>query len=274
MSVLIRISVLVWWFTHLAHNVLSAPYFAEEVVSYVPGTGVTLNNPEVALGQPAWITGSQPFDGNWSPFNPHWTADNLVQVGYGGHLSLQMERFVDVSSAGLHLGIWGNTFLAMGSGGRATDPAVMAGVDVAELAVSQNGVDFVSIGEVSLAWFGNYWSDSSGPFSQEPGTIPADFGQPFSAGLADFNGLTYGEILNVLDGTAGGTWIDLSSTGLEKVGWIRFSGIIEGSTVEICAISINSDLAGAVVPEPATGLMLALGFGGWMIYAKKRLYPC
>jgi len=216
------------------------------------------------------MTGANPWDGNFSPFNPHYTGDHIVQVGTGGHLTVRLERFVLVQPGHLHLGVWENVFLTDAGGGRARNPAVVAGADSAVVEASDDGVNFVSLGTVHFTWFGNYWADSNGPYSKVSGNVRADFGKPFSATLADFDGLSYTAILEKLDGTAGGTWIDLTPSGLAQVGWIRFSGVTTG-TLEIDAVAINTSLAGPpTIPEPTTAGLMGMALAAAIFFRRKR----
>jgi len=65
----------------------------------------------------------------------------------------------------------------------------------------------------------------------------------------------------VLNGSAGGTWLDISTTGLAQVGFIRFTvpeNALSRISLEVDAVSIAGGALGApTVPEPGT-LALAL----------------
>ena len=68
----------------------------------------------------------------------------------------------------------------------------------------------------------------------------------------------------MLDGSAGGHWLDLSAAGLAEVGYIRFSVPDDADAetslnIELDAVSINGQKVGDVVPEPATMSLLAVG---------------
>jgi hypothetical protein len=232
-----------------AHALFASPatvYTGAEVVAYEPGAGVwsSLTAPEAAVGLPSASSGTGPSDGNFSPFNPHYRPGEIVQVGAGGNLTVRLERFVRVTPQQRHLGVWENIFLVAASGGVVGSPPSVFGADSAIVEVSANGTDFVSLGPVNFSVFGNHWADSPGPYSKTPGTLRADFGRPFTGDLASLGGATYAEVLGFLDGTAGGTWIDLSPSGLDRVGWVRFSGVAAGMTLEIDAVTINTALAG------------------------------
>ncbi|MFM8457594.1 MAG: hypothetical protein ACKOB0_01415 [Chthoniobacterales bacterium] len=248
------------WLAVSAEAVGSSPvYTAAEVASYAPGSGVFagLTAPVAALGLPSAVTGTNSWDGNLSPFNSHYRDGEIVQVGQGGHITLRLERFVHPSPGVASIGVWENVFLVTGADGRVGTPPGLFGADSALTEASADGTNFVSAGLIEFGWFGNYWADSLGPFAQISGSIRADFGRPHGRSPADFSGADYASVLSLLGGTAGGTWIDLSVTGLERVGWIRFSGVQSGATLEIDAVSINRALAGAPTLIPVLRLEAA-----------------
>jgi len=256
----------------------AAVYTAVEVVDYTAGTGVSasLENPSAALGLPnPTVPGAfgHPAS-NYNPFTPHWDGNNIVQIGFGGQITLRLERFVAVTPSLLELGVWENVFLAQGTGpaGTAGNPAAVAGADSSEVFVSDDGVSFISVGMITFNWFGNYWADSPGPASTG-GTSIADFGAPFTGQLSGFNGLGYADVLAQLGGTAGGTWIDLDASGLARVGWVRFSGVASGYTLELDGLAINTSLAEtSTIPEPSTILLFGVPAGFLLFYARKRFY--
>lgn len=258
----------------------AAVYTAVEVVNYTAGTGVSasLKNPSAALGLPnPTVPGSLGYpDTSFNPFTPHWNGDNIVQIGQGGQITLRLDRFVTVTAGHLELGVWENVFLIQASGpaGTAKNPAVVGGADSATVEVSADGTNFVSIGSRTFNGFGNSWTDSPGP-SSTGGTQLADFGKPFAGALSDFNGLGYADVLAQLGGSGGGTWLDLDASGLSQVGWVRFSGVASGYTLELDALAINTSLAGAsTIPEPSTILLLGASAGLLIYYARKRLHAC
>jgi len=227
-------------------------YTAAEVIAYTRGAGVSpsLTDPSAALSLPSQSTGSGAADGNFSPSNPHYRAGEIVQIGQGGQITLRLERFVHPLPGTPSLGVWENVFLIMGPGDLAGAPASVFGADSAMLEASADGINFYPVGVFSFDWFGNYWTDSPGPYAKLPGSIRADFGTPHGRSLPEFSGLSYGGVLSLLNETGGGTWIDLSSSGLDRVGWVRFSGVSAGLTLEIDAVAINSALAGAPTAIP------------------------
>jgi len=244
-----------------AATACAAVYTAAAVVSYAAGAGVSsaLADPEAALSLPAESTGAGPSDGNFSPFNPHYGAGQIVQVGQGGHLTLRLERFVHPVPGVASLGVWENIFLVMASGGLTGAGASVFGADSALVEASADGTNFVPVGFYTFDWFGNYWADSAGPYAKTPGALRANFGAPHGRNLAEFSALSYSEVLALLAGSAGGTWIDLSPSGLERVGWIRFSGVGNGLTLEVDAVAINTALAGEPTSMPSLRVELAGG---------------
>jgi len=89
------------------------------------------------------------------------------------------------------------------------------------------------------------------------------FGIPFEGTLASFDGkdwpATRAAFATPSGFSAGGTWIDLSSTGLSQVGFIRLSMPVNTDTAvdvfHIDAISIATAATGAPIPEPAAALI-------------------
>ena len=238
---------------------VSAAVFVDEVVSYTPGSGVgTHVNPQAALGEPGDDTGF----GLLTPFNPHFSTDELARIGSGGELTLRFANEVLVG-AGLDIGIYTNVFLVNNpSATGAQDPAGAFGGDTVSIQVSANGTDWSAVDTSMVAfdlphtYYLNPQALTGSSQAVPANPIEADFGKPFDAQLSDFSGLNFEEIAVLLDGSAGGTWIDLSPTGLSTVSYIRFSE--PGDTFELDAVAIANDKVGARVPEPGTALVLAL----------------
>lgn len=244
-----------------AEVICSSPgYTAAEVASYAPGLGVfpSLASPVAALGLPSAVTGTNSWDGNFSPFNSHYGNSEIVQVGQGGHITLRLERFVHPSPGVPSIGVWENVFLVAGADGRVGSPPGLFGADSALVEASADGINFLPVGFFEFGWFGNYWADSLGPYSTTPGSIRADFGRPHGKSFLNFSGADYAGILSMLGGSAGGTWLDLSTTGLQRVGWVRFSGVPVGTTLELDAVAVNTALTGAPTSIPALRLEVAV----------------
>jgi len=217
-------------------SAVKAAVFASEVISYAAGTTSfgNLQDPASALGPPDGIVGDQGgFDSVLSLFNPAFESQEVVSVGEGGHLTLRLENFVLV--------------------GLGPDVGVVANAGL------------IDLGVISFEMPASFYQDS-GPFDTTPGSLVSDFGAPFDpvGGLSAFDGLNHGQFIALLGGSGGGQWLDLSSTGLVKVGFIRFSVADDGNAqndmnFEIDAVSVANGKVGGVAPEPAvTGLVLVL----------------
>ena len=255
-----------------------AASFAASVVDYTPGTLVNsewdnsqpFNNSNAVLGKPKDIVAGIPVfsmsDSVLSPFSPHYEVDSLTGVGYGGQLTLQLQNYVTVSSGAFEIGVWTDIGIADSSypNGTAGSPAsTFSSPSGVVVSVSADGVHWVALNGGNPMTFsnpGNYYLNA-GPYDTTVPASPvlADFGKPFTGTLASFSGETYSQVLSTLNGSAGGTWLDLDSTGLSEVGYIRFNGVASGGEIDLNAVSINSSLAGATVPEPGTVGMLVLG---------------
>ncbi len=113
----------------------------------------------------------------------------------------------------------------------------------------------------------NYFNSSSiGPDGvYAPGTVPSgtpvvNFSTPFLGTLSSFNGLSLDQVLTELDGSAGGTWLDVEGTGLSSINYIQFS------VPSSASYSMFIQAVAGVVPEPGTltlamaGIPLLLGW--------------
>lgn len=259
--------------------------YATQVLDYTVGTGIgsSFSNASSALGQPGGNVGS----GTLNPFSPHYAGSELTGVGLGGQLTLGLSNFVTVGPAGTReIGFFGNVGL-LNTGGnnapQAGNPASVFGLRSVLIAVSADGVNFVPLNGGALVTStlpANYYAnvnpaDINAPPPANP--VPADFGKPFLGSLTDFNGGTYAQILTTLGGSAGGTWLDLSSTGLSQVGFIRFSepanSGVNGGVFYLNGVSSNTaSLGGAVpaVPEPGTWAMLAAAAAGVLAWRRSK----
>ena len=170
--------------------------------------------------------------------------------------------------------------------GQAGNPAGGFGPpDSALVEVSENGTSWVSLGNVAFDVPTNGYTDLTDPYSPTAGSVPSDFQQPFTGGLASFNGLKYfdaaaTDMLEVLAGSGGGKWVDISGTGLAQVGFIRFSLPSDGSAgatvnFEIDGVSVShAAMGGVVVPEPASSLIaLLLAATGTSMARRRRTTP-
>ena len=245
----------------------AAAQFAAGVVSYNAGATPTagFTTPSAALGSPERFTGEGSFPGVVSPFNPPFLTSEIVSVGEGGQLTLRLSHYAIPQAGGPEIGVFENVGL-IDTGfpnGVAGTPAATFGIDSALVDVSADGTNWVSLGNVAFDIPANGYTDVTDPFASTAGSVPSDFQKPFTGNLNSFNGLRYfdaanPDMLDLLAGSGGGKWLDISGTGLAQVGFVRFSVADDFNATsrlnfELDAVSIaHAALGAAVVPEPAT----------------------
>ena len=257
--------------------------FAKKVISYDAGATpasrwyfdsswnfvetVPLTDPSAALGKPTGLV-TDPYvdDVIVSPFNPAANPDQIVSVGEGGRLALRLENYA-VVGAGAEIGLFTNVGLAdqdWPNGLAGGTPVPTFGADGVAVEVSADGLVWSPMGSITPDVPTNAWTDASGPYlTCTAGLTEADCSAPFTGSLADFADKTYAEIKTLLGGSAGGYWLDLSSTGLSQVGYIRFIVADDGDpntdlSFELDAVSVASGHMGGAVPEPCSLGLLAL----------------
>lgn len=247
--------------------------YAAQVISYnagvTPASGFT--NASAALGEPERFTGEGAFPGVVSPFNPPFLTSEIVSIGEGGQIKLRLSHYAVAQAAGApEIGIFENVGLADTNypNGQAGSPASAFGIDSAVVEVSADGTSWYSFGSIMFDVPSNGYTDLSNPFASMPGSAPSDFQLPFVGNLNSFDGLQYShptnvDVLDLLAGSGGGKWLDISSSGLPQVGYIRLSVADDGNSsvglnFELDAVSISHEALGTpVVPEPTTfGLII------------------
>jgi hypothetical protein len=235
-----------------AANSAAAAVTAAEVVSYDRGSGMGFTNSSAALGLPV---GDTTFNA-LTPFNPPFSDQHIVIVGGGGHVALRLSSPVTARVAGPEIGVFSNNGIVdvspNGTGTAGNPAATFSPVGSALVSVSGDGVTFVPLGAGPIA-FGNptnYYTDVRiENYSAPLGSQVADFSSSFTGTLSSFNGLTYEQMVALLDGSAGGTWLDISSTGLSSARFVRFD-VPEGSRLVLDAVT--------AVPEPGAIAFLVL----------------
>jgi len=165
-------------------------------------------------------------------------------------------------------------------GGTTGDPASSFGANSAVVEVSEDGQTYVPLAGGTPIDFDmpSIFYLNAGPYDSAPPANPtlADFGIPFdpAGGLSAFDDKTYTEIVDLFAGSGGGTWLDLSATGLTRVGYVRFSVPIDGDsgndasrTFELDSVVVANNAVGPAVPEPASlaiALLMVLGVGAFV----------
>jgi len=252
--------------------------YASRVVSYTPGTASALwQNPSAALGAASALTGENPGASNYfgfpnilSPFSPAYQGDEIVQIGEGGQLTLQLSNFA-VVGGGKEIGIFTNVGLIDSDypNGMNTFPATRFGGGSANVSVSENGSSWFSLGSKDFVMPGFLFPNANPYLTSPPPSVQmADFGRPMPNSFSCFDGHDWTKTQNCFlvaqnVWSAGGDWIDLASSGLSQVGYIRFEIPSDGDPntdlrLAIDTVAINNAAVGSPVPEPAGLLALPL----------------
>jgi hypothetical protein len=264
---------------------IATAQFAAQVLSYDAGSTPTsgYTNSSTALGAPETFTGEGVFPGVVSPFNPPFLSSELVSIGEAGHLTLRLSNYVLPQAGGPEIGVFSNVGLidADYPNGVAGSPASTFGFDSAVVDVSADGASWVSLGALDFDVPASGYTDLVDPFAATAGSAASDPQLPFTGDLNSFSGLPYvdaggPDILELLAGSAGGKWLDISGTGLAQVGFIRFSVADDGNgatglNFELDAVSIaHAALGSATVPEPGTAMLLLASAVGAMMRANRQ----
>jgi len=227
---------------------------ASSVVDYQPGSATSFTKPAAALGLPV---GDTTF-GALTPFNPPFKDDHIVIVGSGGSITLRLSAPVAAGGAGPDIGVFSNNGLidvSPGGTGTAGSPAAtFSPPSAARVSVSSDGQTFVPLSAAPSVFANptNFYTDVSiDNYSAPIGNAVADFSKPFMGTLSDFGGLTYQQMVQLLGGSGGGTWLDVTGTGLSSVEYVRFD-VPAGAGERLVLDAVTT------VPEPAAGLVLLM----------------
>ncbi len=202
---------------------------------------------------PAAVLGQSPRDTGFgylvSPFNNPWGRGDVVSVGLGGYMTLKLEKYVNISVTEKELGVFTfQQFFQASSGGTYADARMFYESMQASVEVSENGYAWSALNNGELLSF----DLPANGFNLD--RSEADYGKPTDLLPQDLGGLSYSEIVEQYDGSAGGNWLDLSSTGYEKVGYIRFKTEIDQAfSFQLEGVSINNALVGDLVPDRILG---------------------
>lgn len=260
----IRVWVLAAAIAGTATSVMASNPWADQVVSYTQGTGVSggYNDPSRALDSPSRFTPdpTPEFSSVVSPFAPAYLADQVVSVGAGGSLTLRFDEPVanDANNPfGVDLLVFGNSFYAVNFATGITNGAVGGSNASGVIEVSQDGLAWSIVTGVrpdSLFPTLGY-SDVADPFSTVPGDVTSDFTRPVNPAF-DAAGLNYAGVLAGYEGSGGGVGVSLDSVSLPWINYVRLSLPLGASgTFEVDGVS---DVA--AIPAPATLLLAPLMF--------------
>jgi hypothetical protein len=218
--------------------------FATAVVEYVPGIGAAAGyqNPQSALGWPERFTGEGLYPGVVSPFSSPWLSHEVVSIGLGGRLTLELgEDIVDdpANPYGIDFIVFGNAFfwdLAW--------PLGVAGQLYAEggpISVSEDGLNFIPVpGAVADGAMPTLGYLDVGPYSEVPGEVESDFRMPFDPKLAKspMAGLSFEELRELYGASGGGHGVDIAATGLARVRFVRIEGPAGSGSTEVDALTV------------------------------------
>ena len=279
---------------------LGQAQFASGVPQFVEGdfrtfTGTHYTATGAALGAPSPVVGADTaFAGVLSPFNSHYDTGELVGFGRGGGITLEFARPAAVTGAP-QVGVFTNAALVdadypAGSAGATarTYAADEYGERTAVVEVASDPSDFRSLGRVVFNAPTNAFADATGPYQYPtPSASPtADFATPFTRPLSAFDGKDFAGALEVLGGSAGGTWLSVPlDLGLDEIRYVRLSDpkwlLADGRLVDEQPSRYLSDPsfikpadlfvdAAVLVPEPAGVAWAFVAAGAAMLRRRRR----
>lgn len=199
---------------------IAAENFASRVISYNPGTGIDsrFTNTSAVLGEPSRVN---PFTEAVDPFNPPYGTNQVVSIGEGGSLVVQMEHPIFRTPRkpfGLDFIIFGNSGFIITNefdlttfnwiGEPATDGSMFGANDGNTLvSVSADGVRFYPL------------APRNGPVVDTlfPTDATGGFDLPVNPELAaaDFAGATLANMRELYAGSGGGAGFDISRSHVQ-----------------------------------------------------------
>jgi hypothetical protein len=234
--------------------------FATSVISYERGTGFAANftNAGTALGAPAASSGV-------TPFAPPFSTSQLVSVGAGGWLTLQLSTPIEHNEShpfGIDFLIFGNSFFVStngtGSNARATGALFTSSIST-RVEVSADALTWFVLDPTLAPTVGTLFP-TDGTGNPQTALNPALTG-------GDFAGLNLSGVRSLYHGSAGGTGFDLSWARDGDGNPVELSG---ASYVRIDVLSGRTQIdAVSVVPEPLGWEVCLLG--GLLVWLRKCL---
>jgi hypothetical protein len=246
------------WATDVADYSAGATYPSPDPGnwSFIPPTGsVDQVYTSPAAAALAGLTADTGY-GVLTPFNGPYDPSQYLGLGAGGSITLQFPTPVRTNgyTIGVHTGS-GLIDSDYPNGTAAISAPTYTTPRRATIDVRAADTGWITLGTFDLNNPSNFYAagvDTPGYQPSVTAGTPADVEKPFPGTLASFSGETWPQILTTLDGSAGGNWLDLSSTGLPSVSYIRFT-VPNGSVLYLDGV------VGLPVPEPSSLALLALG---------------
>ena len=210
---------------------LAGAQHASFVVDHVlgEGAGIGYTNPQTTLGPPTRLSGLPGItDSVVTPYQPAYMGNELLTIGRGGSLVVAFEQPVQDdpdNPFGVDLLVFGNAFFTNLGG---LVPCTGALYDEGgRIEVSADGVEFFEVpGLVADAFFPTLGYQDVGAFDTVPGRQPTDFTRPVDPAMIDLileGSVCWDELLDLYDGSGGGTPIDLATVGLSEISYVRIS---------------------------------------------------
>ncbi len=232
--------------------------FANEVVSTTGSfDGSDFRMANAVLGEPTRFTDPMgQYGGAVTPFNAPFGSNEIVTLNSGESITVKFPVQVYDHPLSEHFGadflVFGNAFYHMDfNTGRATGGVYS---EPGQIEVSQDGITYFQIltSFADTAFPTNGYRNPTGPFDPPPTSpIPSDFGLPVNLSFSE-TGLTLAQIVAAYNGSGGGTPVDISSTGLPWIQYVRIHGATGG--VEVDALSVVNPFP---APTPVGSVNLA-----------------
>jgi hypothetical protein len=230
--------------------------FANAVIAYDAGTGFAagFTNTSAALGAPTSGTGV-------TPFAPPFAKTQIVSIGAGGEITLQMSQAITEDSThayGLDFILFANEFFVNSSSG-------VRGLFYHSASI------LVQVSADDVNWFtlNPALAPSAGELYPTSGTgnpqIPVD---P-SLTTADFIGQNLAGVTALYNGSAGGTGYDLAwaqdingnSADLTSADYVRIE--VQSGVLDLDGVS--------AVPEPSSWLLAVAGTMTLVFYRRQKI---
>lgn len=221
--------------------------------SYNPGSNpnATYSDPNAALGSPTRFTGVQfNYEGAVNPFFAPFDPQDMVAISPGGSLTLSFDHKVynrTENPFGIDFNVFGNWFYQEVGGVAVSKYGAIGG----KIDVSRDGSDWRAVqvqftdGFATLGYVDTFIADQA-----PAGNIPTDFTKAVDPSFNPM-GKTLAQIIAGYNGSGGGTGVDIASTGLDFIRFVRLSNP-ETNTGNLYLDGI------AAIPTPVTASLFVI----------------